>query len=373
MADPEELLALAKKIAVKARQLIPRSQNRKISGNAVGGQAIASEWAHENIPQYLNLLLMAQRSRSSQNEHRRLINRMVPDVTMRTSPREDIRDFIFKKRLKDGGIDLSTAFDDQRVAKTHHKDTNAVMPMEVEEQSAKNAVRYRIGNCDENAALAFVMFAEYPGPGNDLSLPALDAMDQRPWVEKVGAKNPGDHAFVVINRPQSDVQDVDQWLGKGNVIICDPWWFHAGDALRTNDRSSNLKDALLKYIRKCKTGLRILSGPVRLGCGHSDRFQNKMKYGGLDYYSNSIDQTAGFLRRAPWQRDSDVTRCPLCNIVFFSGTLGLAPRKHHCRNCGRVVCDDCSTKRRVVDYPSTSDGSTPSVSSGEVRVCDTCA
>ncbi|KAI0107621.1 hypothetical protein GGR51DRAFT_516235 [Nemania sp. FL0031] len=38
-----------------------------------------------------------------------------------------------------------------------------------------------------------------------------------------------------------------------------------------------------------------------------------------------------------WQPDSEVTHCPICSMRF-----GLFFRKHHCRKCGRVVCDRCS-------------------------------
>lgn len=42
----------------------------------------------------------------------------------------------------------------------------------------------------------------------------------------------------------------------------------------------------------------------------------------------------------PWQPDSDVTSCPVCNRQFT-----FLFRKHHCRKCGRVVCSQCSPHR----------------------------
>jgi hypothetical protein len=44
-----------------------------------------------------------------------------------------------------------------------------------------------------------------------------------------------------------------------------------------------------------------------------------------------------------WQPDSEVTECPICKrqfSVFF--------RRHHCRKCGRVVCNDCSPHRITI-------------------------
>ena len=44
-----------------------------------------------------------------------------------------------------------------------------------------------------------------------------------------------------------------------------------------------------------------------------------------------------------WQPDSEVSECPICKrqfSVFF--------RRHHCRKCGRVVCNDCSPHRITI-------------------------
>lgn len=60
-----------------------------------------------------------------------------------------------------------------------------------------------------------------------------------------------------------------------------------------------------------------------------------------------------------WQQDSEVEKCPFCERDF-STTF----RRHHCRNCGRIVCDDCSKQRLRLPRHSKS---------GKVRVCDPCA
>ncbi|KAM0125418.1 hypothetical protein ACHAP3_009770 [Botrytis cinerea] len=46
-----------------------------------------------------------------------------------------------------------------------------------------------------------------------------------------------------------------------------------------------------------------------------------------------------------WQPDSEVTQCPICNAWF-----GWLNRKHHCRKCGRVVCNSCSPHRITIPY-----------------------
>ncbi|XP_057296896.1 FYVE, RhoGEF and PH domain-containing protein 4-like isoform X2 [Hydractinia symbiolongicarpus] len=56
--------------------------------------------------------------------------------------------------------------------------------------------------------------------------------------------------------------------------------------------------------------------------------------------TQSVGQTAPL-----WVKDEDVTMCMLCALKF-----GLVHRKHHCRGCGRVVCDKCSNYRASLAY-----------------------
>ncbi|TID03789.1 FYVE, RhoGEF and PH domain-containing protein 6 [Colletotrichum higginsianum] len=46
-----------------------------------------------------------------------------------------------------------------------------------------------------------------------------------------------------------------------------------------------------------------------------------------------------------WQPDAEVTLCPICHIQF-----SIFVRKHHCRKCGRVVCNACSPHRITIPY-----------------------
>ncbi|KAH7027248.1 uncharacterized protein B0I36DRAFT_364481 [Microdochium trichocladiopsis] len=46
-----------------------------------------------------------------------------------------------------------------------------------------------------------------------------------------------------------------------------------------------------------------------------------------------------------WQPDAEVTLCPICSTQF-----GIFVRKHHCRKCGRVVCNACSPHRIVIPH-----------------------
>ncbi|KAI2618355.1 FYVE-domain-containing protein [Hypoxylon sp. NC1633] len=46
-----------------------------------------------------------------------------------------------------------------------------------------------------------------------------------------------------------------------------------------------------------------------------------------------------------WQPDSEVTYCPICHTQF-----SFFVRKHHCRKCGRVVCNSCSPHRITIPH-----------------------
>ncbi|KAG8165248.1 hypothetical protein KVR01_005523 [Diaporthe batatas] len=46
-----------------------------------------------------------------------------------------------------------------------------------------------------------------------------------------------------------------------------------------------------------------------------------------------------------WQPDAEVTFCPICHTQF-----SIFIRKHHCRKCGRVVCNSCSPHRITIPY-----------------------
>ncbi|XP_060076740.1 RUN and FYVE domain-containing protein 2-like [Ylistrum balloti] len=61
-------------------------------------------------------------------------------------------------------------------------------------------------------------------------------------------------------------------------------------------------------------------------------------------------------KEAAWMSDKDASQCSSCNKEF-----SIARRKHHCRNCGEIFCNECSDNK--MPLPS---------SAKPVRVCDTC-
>jgi hypothetical protein len=56
-----------------------------------------------------------------------------------------------------------------------------------------------------------------------------------------------------------------------------------------------------------------------------------------------------------WVPDSEARTCTICGIKFT-----ITNRRHHCRQCGQVVCGKCSSKKK--DLPGQ----------GKQRVCDLC-
>nr|CAD7573943.1 unnamed protein product [Timema californicum] len=57
-----------------------------------------------------------------------------------------------------------------------------------------------------------------------------------------------------------------------------------------------------------------------------------------------------------WTEDSDAARCIKCEKVFT-----LLIRRHHCRNCFKIYCNECSAKTAAVESDRK-----------PVRVCDSC-
>lgn len=78
----------------------------------------------------------------------------------------------------------------------------------------------------------------------------------------------------------------------------------------------------------------------------------------------TAEDTAEWLRvlriasREPWA-SNEVAVCALCPAAFD----GMMTRKHHCRRCGRVVCEACSKYRQVMPDFGYVDA---------VRVCSEC-
>ncbi|KAI7902292.1 FYVE zinc finger-domain-containing protein [Cokeromyces recurvatus] len=74
-----------------------------------------------------------------------------------------------------------------------------------------------------------------------------------------------------------------------------------------------------------------------------------------------------------WELDRQVTDCRRCHRRF-----NFLVRRHHCRRCGQIVCDKCSSNRlrlpveELIEDPMVSPSQYPLLASQFQRVCDSC-
>ena len=90
-----------------------------------------------------------------------------------------------------------------------------------------------------------------------------------------------------------------------------------------------------------------------------------------DEVRSLLPNRASESRRNPvWRKDDDHDRCLICEAEF-----GMLTRRHHCRACGWVVCDDCSDNRKKLRTIMKETGPyrvRADAVSGPYRVCDLC-
>lgn len=92
---------------------------------------------------------------------------------------------------------------------------------------------------------------------------------------------------------------------------------------------------------------------------------------GLSYEDMPVERMPPPLS-ARWEDDMDVDACRKCQRKFT-----LFFRKHHCRRCGRIFCDACTSQRaQLPEDVHVTDPSSPDMLELEsgyfVRVCDWC-
>ena len=59
--------------------------------------------------------------------------------------------------------------------------------------------------------------------------------------------------------------------------------------------------------------------------------------------STTVNRRRHILEKAPWLPSENVLKCMICE-----GAFGWINRKHHCRNCGIVICGHCSSNTQYV-------------------------
>lgn len=117
---------------------------------------------------------------------------------------------------------------------------------------------------------------------------------------------------------------------------------------------------------KLRNGWLIMS-PKKSFCVYASTPREKIEW--MTHISNCIEKLSNNLRKgydsvnnsdvAPmWIPDKGAEKCMRCKNNKFT----MVNRRHHCRNCGYVVCGDCSKNKYLL----------PSQSDEPVRVCNTC-
>ena len=67
--------------------------------------------------------------------------------------------------------------------------------------------------------------------------------------------------------------------------------------------------------------------------------------------NNNNENTLNKFYQVPWVVDDCIPACMLCNSHFTLLSLLFGTnRRHHCRGCGRGVCDSCSRGRIRIKY-----------------------
>ncbi|RNA14721.1 pleckstrin homology domain-containing family F member 2 [Brachionus plicatilis] len=132
-----------------------------------------------------------------------------------------------------------------------------------------------------------------------------------------------------------------------------------------------LKDVQIKSINdsenpKLKNGWLIMS-PKKTFCVYATTSKEKFEW--MSHISNCIEKLSNNERKgfdqiknidiAPkWIPDKEADTCMRCEQVKFT----MVNRRHHCRNCGYVICGDCSKNKFLIQ----------SQSDEPLRVCNEC-
>lgn len=111
---------------------------------------------------------------------------------------------------------------------------------------------------------------------------------------------------------------------------------------------------------KLKNGWIIMS-PKKSFCVYATTGKEKNEW--MMHISNCIEKLSSSNRHAveaapQWIPDKDAGTCMRCRNAKFS----VVNRRHHCRNCGYVVCGDCSKRKFLL----------PAQSDEPMRVCNVC-
>ncbi|XP_073429804.1 RUN and FYVE domain-containing protein 1 isoform X2 [Dendrobates tinctorius] len=129
---------------------------------------------------------------------------------------------------------------------------------------------------------------------------------------------------------------------------------------KEKEKNKYLQNELLQYsqLKKDFDMLRLEKTQLQNLCEEQEQALQEMGF----HLSQSklkmedIKEVNKALKGHTWLKDDEATGCKQCNKEF-----SISRRKHHCRNCGDIFCNTCSSNElSLPSYPKP------------VRVCDTC-
>ena len=99
----------------------------------------------------------------------------------------------------------------------------------------------------------------------------------------------------------------------------------------------------------------------------------RLVFHGLSRGQKVKQDTFGLAHSARWKLDAEVTRCEntACGQQFSKTWYG-SSTKHHCRRCGGIFCDRCSSKRIDLRVALTGPNNATAKNVKNARVCDPC-
>ncbi|KAM4746891.1 RUN and FYVE domain-containing protein 1 isoform 2-T2 [Rhinophrynus dorsalis] len=133
-----------------------------------------------------------------------------------------------------------------------------------------------------------------------------------------------------------------------------------GELQKERETNTSIQNELQLYskLKKDFEKLQIEKNQLHKICGEQEQALQEMG----QHLSQSklkmedIKEVNKALKGNTWLKDDEATDCKQCNKEF-----SISRRKHHCRNCGDIFCNTCSSNElSLPSYPKP------------VRVCDTC-
>eukprot|EP00475_Leptophrys_vorax_P019671 TRINITY_DN26981_c0_g1_i1.p1 TRINITY_DN26981_c0_g1~~TRINITY_DN26981_c0_g1_i1.p1 ORF type:complete len:1101 (+),score=323.63 TRINITY_DN26981_c0_g1_i1:109-3411(+) len=127
-------------------------------------------------------------------------------------------------------------------------------------------------------------------------------------------------SFVVVGKNQKE---------------CDEWMDLLKETVENLDKSGNMRRESQNFVSQ-------FFGKIKMGNNNAALIATDLSMSGA----------------APvWVPDTENANCTICGSEF-----SLFNRKHHCRNCGQIVCNSCSPFKRILE----------NIGDEPVRICKNC-